>query len=588
MSQRPRARPRRVERRRRTWLPIAAFGAVSVLCWIPVALLGAAALLWIPVTARAAGEAADDLRETKIVTAPVTLDGELLFRVRGVPALPAEERSRLIAERIAAVAEDPGVTSDSLRIVETEGRSDILAGEHLIASIVDADAVVEDVKRPTLAMANLHRIQGAIAAYRRDRRPEMLKGATVRSVAALVGLLAGTLLVVFLWRRARRWIEDRIERRLKSITFQSLELVQAERIRSTLHGALGALATVAVLGLGLACLSYVLAQFPWTRHAGYVLARAPMAPLGRLGADLVGSLPDLVFVAVAIVVTRYALGLVLLFFGAVDRGTVKLGKFDPEWAWPTYRIVRLLILALVAAVAYPSIPGSNTEAFRGISIFLGVVFSLGASGVIGNIIAGYSMIYRRTFKVGDRVKIGDVVGDVTEMRLQVTHLRSPKNEEVIVPNSQILDKEVVNYSIFARDGQLILHATVGIGYETPWRQVEALLLLAAGRTEGLRREPPPFVLERGLGDFAVTYEVNAYCGDARAMARTYAGLYRNILDVFNEYGVQIMTPAYEGDPERPKIVEKQHWFEAPARQDTDGGYPARLEGPGGPPSSPQH
>ncbi len=524
----------------------------------------AAALPWIPVTASAARETADEPGETKIVTAPVVLDGELLFRVRGVPAFPAEERARLIAERIAAVAADPAVDPGSLRVVEADGRSEFFAGERRIAGVVDADAVVEDVSRPTLAAANLLRIQAAIEAYRRDRRPDMLRSAAARSAAALVALLIGVSLVVFLWRRAKRWLDRRIERRLKSITFQSLELVQAERIRGTLRGALAALATIAILELGIACLSYALVQFPWTRAAGRGLVRASTAPLVGLGSGFLAWLPDLVFLAILFVVTRYALGLLLLFFGAVDRGTVKLGKFDREWAWPTYRIVRLLILALVAAVAYPSIPGSNTEAFRGISIFLGVVFSLGASGVVGNMIAGYSMIYRRTFKIGDRVKIGDVVGDVTEMRLQVTHLRTPKNEEVIVPNSEILGGDVVNYSVYAREGQLILHATVGIGYETPWRQVEAMLVLAAERTEGLLREPPPFVLEKGLGDFAVTYEINAYCGDASAMGRVYAALYRNILDVFNEYGVQIMTPAYEGDPERPKVVAKEQWFEAPA------------------------
>ena len=546
---------------------------------IQMIALGAVALLWIPVVASAARETTDEPAEAKIGTAPVTLDGEFLFRVRGVPALPADERAYLISKRIAAVAADPSVAPDSLRIVESEGRSDLLAGDRHLATIVDADADLEDVKRPTLAAANLHRIHAAIAAYRRDRSEELLRGAVIRSVAALAALLIGVLLVVFLWRRARLWLEHRIERRLEAIKFQSLELVQAERIRGTLHGALGGLATVLAVGLGLTCASYVLAQFPWTRGTGRALIRASMTPLAGLGSGFVTSLPDLIFLAVLIVVTRYVLGLLLLFFGAVDGGRVKLGKFDREWAWPTYRIVRLLIFALVAAVAYPSIPGSSSEAFRGISIFLGVVFSLGASGVVGNVIAGYSMIYRRTFRIGDRVKIGDVIGDVTEMRLQVTHLRSPKNEEVIVPNSQILDKEVVNYSVYAREGQLILHATVGIGYETPWRQVEALLLRAAERTEGLLREPSPFVLERGLGDFAVTYEINAYCGDARAMARTYAALYRNILDIFNEYGVQIMTPAYEGDPERPKVVAKEHWFEAPARRDSEQADPARPEGP---------
>jgi small-conductance mechanosensitive channel len=534
-------------------------------CALTVAI--GAALLWVPSVALAARETADEPGETKIVTAPVVLDGELLFRVRGVPALPAEERARLIAERIAAVAADPGVAPDSLRVVEGDGRSEILTGERRIVTIVDADARVEDVDRVALAAASLHRIREAIAAYRRDRSPEMLRWAAARSAVSLVALLVGTLVVVFLWRRARRWLDQRIERRLTSITFQSLELVQAERIRSTLHGALGALAALAALALGVACLSYVLVQFPWTRAAGRAVVAAFTAPLTRVESGFLASLPDLFFLVVLFAVTRYVLGLLLLFFGAVDRGTVRLGKFDREWAWPTYRIVRLLVLALVLAVAYPSIPGSSSEAFRGISIFLGVVFSLGASGVVGNIIAGYSMIYRRTFKVGDRVKIGDVVGDVTEMRLQVTHVRTPKNEEVIVPNSKILNEEVVNYSVYAREGQLVLHATVGIGYETPWRQVEAMLLLAAERTEGLLREPPPFVLEKALGDFAVTYEINAYCGDARAMARTYAALYRSIMDVFNEYGVQIMTPAYEGDPEQPKVVAKEHWFEAPARKD---------------------
>src|SRR5262245_49110939 len=179
-----------------------------------IALIGAA-LLWIPVSASAAREKSDEPGEIKTVTAPVMLDGELLFRVRGIPALPAEERARLIAERIAAVAADPAVDSGSLRVVEVEGRSDIVAGDRHVARIVDADAAVEDVKRPTLAAANLQRIQTAIEAYRHDRSPAMLRWAVVRSAAALVTLLAGALAVVLLWRRARRWLDQRIERRLK-------------------------------------------------------------------------------------------------------------------------------------------------------------------------------------------------------------------------------------------------------------------------------------------------------------------------------------------------------------------------------------
>jgi small-conductance mechanosensitive channel len=229
------------------------------------------------------------------------------------------------------------------------------------------------------------------------------------------------------------------------------------------------------------------------------------------------------------------------------------------------------VIGFAIVVGYPYIPGSDSAAFKGLSLFFGVVFSLGSSSAIANTIAGYSLTYRRAFRVGDRVKIGDVFGDVTEIRLQVTHVRTPKNEEVVVPNSTILNQEVTNYSALARTRGLILHTTVGIGYETPWRQVEAMLLLAAERTPGVLRDPKPFVLQKSLGDFAVSYEINVYSDDAQAMMPLYTALHRQILDVFNEYGVQIMTPAYEGDPEQPKVVPRDQWHLAPARTEGDAG-----------------
>ena len=222
----------------------------------------------------------------------------------------------------------------------------------------------------------------------------------------------------------------------------------------------------------------------------------------------------------------------------------------------------VVIFALV--VAYPYIPGSESAAFQGISILLGLIVSLGSSSIIANIIAGYSMAYRRPFKVGDPVKINDTVGEVIEIRVLVTRLRSLKNEEIVIPNTSILSGEVINYSTLADEKGLILHTSVGIGYETPWRQVEAMLKLVAGRTEGLLEQPVPFVLRKELGDFAVTHELNAYCNDPANMARIYSALHDNILDVFNEYGVAIMTPSYEADPAEPKLVPKDQWYAAPA------------------------
>jgi small-conductance mechanosensitive channel len=179
-------------------------------------------------------------------------------------------------------------------------------------------------------------------------------------------------------------------------------------------------------------------------------------------------------------------------------------------------------------------------------------------------VAGYMMTYRRAFKLGDRVRIGEHIGEVVEMRLQVTHLRTYRNEEIVIPNSSILSGEVVNYSSLSRERGLLMQAEVGIGYETPWRQVEAMLLAAAARTNGLGEKPAPFVLMRRLGDFAVVYELNAPCGDIRGILGQLTALHQNVLDVFNEYGVQIMTPAYEGDPPEPKVVARAGWYAAPA------------------------
>jgi small-conductance mechanosensitive channel len=312
-------------------------------------------------------------------------------------------------------------------------------------------------------------------------------------------------------------------------------------------------------------LEFVLSLFPWTRPLARRLVAIVVDPLRTLATGLLDAVPNIIFLVILFYAVRYALKMIRLFFGAIAEGRITPASFERDWAWPTYRIVRILVVAFAVVIAYPYIPGSDTEAFKGVSLFLGVIFSLGSTSVIANVIAGYTMTYRRAFHIGDRVKIGDHVGDVVEQRLLVTRLRTPKNEEVVIPNSVILNGEVVNYSALARTEGVILHTTVGIGYETPWRQVEAMLLQAAERTPGLPKAPAPFVLQLALGDFCVTYQLNVHCDAPQQMAQLYSALHRNILDVFNEYGVQIMTPAYEGDPAQPKVVPKDQWYAAPAR-----------------------
>jgi small-conductance mechanosensitive channel len=312
-------------------------------------------------------------------------------------------------------------------------------------------------------------------------------------------------------------------------------------------------------------LNYDLALFPWTRGFAKKLLAFALDPIRTLASGFVKSLPNIIFLVVLFFVARYLLRLVRLFFDGLATERFVLKGFDPEWSWPTYRLVRLLFLMCVVVVAYPYVPGAGSDAFKGVTLFVGIIFSLGSSSLMGNFIAGYSMTYRRAFRVGDRVKIGANIGDVERMRLLVTHLRTLKNEELVVPNSNILNTEIINYSSLARERGLILHTVVGIGYETPWRQVEAMLYEAAGRTPGLLREPAPYVLQLALADFCVNYELNVYCGDPKVMETVYTDLHRSVLDVFNKYNVQIMTPAYRGDPAEPKVVPRDQWYLAPAK-----------------------
>jgi small-conductance mechanosensitive channel len=311
---------------------------------------------------------------------------------------------------------------------------------------------------------------------------------------------------------------------------------------------------------------YTLTLFPSTRPIGMRLASYLLDPLRTLGQQFVDELPSLMFLLVIFVLTRFVLRLLKFSFAAIGSGAVHVSGFEPQWAAPTYRLVRVGVIAFALVIAYPYIPGSESEAFKGLSIFAGVLFSIGSSSFIANYMAGYTLIYRRLFAVGDRVKIGDIVGEVLETRVQVTRIRTYKNEEVIIPNSSILTSEVTNFTSLASKRGLILHTMVGIGYEVPWRQVEGMLLTAAERTEGVLKDPKPFVLQTGLGDFAVTYEINAYVGTTQDIAGRYNELHGHILDVFNEHGVQIMTPAYEGDPPEPKVVPRERWHTTPSRR----------------------
>ena len=377
-------------------------------------------------------------------------------------------------------------------------------------------------------------------------------------------LAAALVLLLWLWGRLDRGLAGRIERHARSLGVDTLEAGTSRRVGELLRRTLHTVRWLSRLALLLVCLHIVSGLFPWTRPVHARLAAWTVEPLRTMGRGVLNAIPDLIFLVILVDVTRWNLKLIRIYFEAVQRGSVVLSGLDLEWALPTFKIVRLVVIAFASVVAYLYIPGSSTAALRGVSLFAGVVFSLGSSSVILNLIAGHTMTYRRAFRVGDRIRVSSVVGNVTDIRLQVTHVRTPRNEVVIVPNSEILNSEVTILSSLARTDGPIPHTTVEIGTETPGRQVEAMLLLAAERTPGALREPASFVVHKALEDFCVVYELNVYTDRPGATNAQYTDLHRNILDVFNEFGVQIMTPAYEADPERSMVVPRESWHRAPA------------------------
>ena len=501
-------------------------------------------------------------------TAPVVVNGKIRFHVVGVSAYPAKRRASEVAQRIEALARNSEYDTKTLLIKDTGAYHQILPadGGKPILAVLEADAQFEGISRTVLADTIRKSIAESIKEYRYDHQPDVLINNALYALGSLVVLITVLFVVFWVFRRLYAFLQPRVASRMLNLETRSQHIFRGDQLWGLLRNALQLIRTLIVLFIIYVFANFALSLFPQTRYAADKLFQFVFAPVSHMTEAVIGFIPDLVFLLVLFFITRYVLKLARGVFTAIDTGRLQFKGFETEWAWPTYRIVRLFIFIFALVIAYPFIPGSDSAAFQGISVLLGVLFSLGSTSVISNVIAGYTMTYRRAFRIGDRVKIGKTVGDVTEMRVLVTHVKTPKNEEVIIPNSTILNGEVTNYSTMARVQGLILYTTVGIGYEVPWRQVEAMLLLAAENTDGLLKEPKPFIRQKSLADFAVNYELNVYCDDASQMMKLYTGMHRNIQDVFNENGIQIMTPAYREDPPEPKVVPKEQWYTPPVNE----------------------
>jgi small-conductance mechanosensitive channel len=506
-------------------------------------------------------DAATDLEllQDQNLVAPVKVDGEVLFLVRGTTTFPAADRADLISRDIRKVAADHSLSADSLRILTAADHMEIYAGHKFIMNVYEGDAKIEHLPVETYAILVKKKIAATIGSYRVARSQPVLMRKSLKALGAVVLLMVSLILLFWLFRKLNKVFQMRIQRRIESVENKTFKLIQSGQLWKVFHILIKTLRIAITVLLTAFVLNYILGLFPWTNNIATYTLKLFLDPIISMGNGILRFLPSLAFLIVIFIVTRYLLKLIKLLFKGLQNGDMVIKNFYPDWAMPTFRILRTMVIAFALIIAYPYIPGSDSNAFKGVSVFLGLLLSLGSSSFISNVIAGYSLTYRRAFKRGDRIKVNDSDGFVEDQSLLVTRLRSIKNEEIVIPNSLLINSSIVNYTSFVTDKGLVIHTVVGIGYETPWRQVDAMLKLAADRTEGLLKDPPPFVLKLSLGDFAVNYEINVYCSDASRMHIFYNDLHQNILDVFNENNVQIMTPAYVMDPSQPKVVPEDQW-----------------------------
>jgi small-conductance mechanosensitive channel len=511
----------------------------------------------------------DSMRNSNPGVPVLGISGDTLFRIYArVGARTPEERAAYFSEKVQKIADDDFILLDSIQVMEGEDTYDLVYGEGVLFSVTEADALWAGTDKADLA-------QQLRTIVIRECRNQRTEGSWKKLVTRLGLLLLVIVIAVFLfrvigwgYRRLLRFAEGKQGRWLKEITYNNYTVLSVDRQMRVVQVVLNLVRWVVYIVIIYLALPAIFSIFPFSRRWAELLFGLIMNPVKSVAHSIWHYLPSLFSILVILAVFRYLLRLVRYFFREIENGKLSINGFHPDWAMPTFGIARFLLYAFALVLVFPYLPGSDSEIFKGVSVFVGILFSLGSSSAIANMVAGLVITYMRPFGIGDRIRIGDTTGDVVEKSMLVTRIRTVKNELVTIPNAALLNGNTINYSVEARGKGLILHTSVTIGYDAPWRDVHQALVDAAIRTTHVLQDPKPFVLQSSLDDFFVTYQINVYSHEAQHQALIYSELHQHIQDVFNERGIEILSPHFRNlrDGNETSIPEayRKEGYRAPA------------------------
>lgn len=487
----------------------------------------------------------------------VKLNGDTLFFLyESSAAISARERAGLAIQRIISVADLKQYEESKLKLKDTLDGVFIMYDSLYLVKITDLDGLGEGlVDKRQAAKNSMLVLKSAIKKYRSTAGfTGMLREIGISAIVLLLFIV-----VVLFTNRGFKYLKRRLHQsssdHLNGLKVKKYEIMGKERMISLLVFVLNIFRIIFLIVVFYITLPLVLNLFPWTEGVAEMLINIVLNPLKGMAHGIVSFIPNLFAIALIFIVVRFFVRGINHIANDIKAEKLSVPGFYSDWAIPTARLVSGILYAFMFVIIWPYLPGSDSPAFKGITVFVGLLVTLGSSSAIANMVSGLVITYMRPYQIGHRVKIGDVSGDVVEKNLLVTRIKTIKNEIVTVPNSKVMAAESINYSLSSNEyGGLIIHSEVTIGYDVNWRLVHRMLKTAAGKTPLIKEDPPPFVLQTALDDYYVRYQVNAYTESPQDQANIYSDMHALIQDEFARAGVEIMSPHYRANREGPSTI----------------------------------